>query len=209
MNWGHQADNLRILRSQIKLLSTQRSTSATSSLSDQWTTRCAVRKAATSLSKLYLTGLLSLGSECHKPHNVVARSQVISLACCYLMRNCIKCCFPGGRGDVPGFDTLKYTAIVVFGSILPMLHALVPPLLMSTSATFGPFFFKEATGPIAPLTLNSLEVMTSRDAPNAIVISPLSLGIVSCILSATYFHIEQVFNVTVESSAGKCKGNKI
>jgi len=64
--------------------------------------------------------------------------------------------------------------MVVPGSIPPKLHAFVPPRPTSRSLTFGLFFPRLVTGPIAPLTLNSLLVSTSSVAPNPICIIPSS-----------------------------------
>jgi hypothetical protein len=64
--------------------------------------------------------------------------------------------------------------IVVLAKMLPILQAVVPDSPISVSATEIPPFFKEEHGPIAPHTLYSREVNTSKLAANPIISCPAS-----------------------------------
>merc|ERR1712238_212109 len=104
----------------------------------------------------------------------MARNLVLPEEGKYLVTNCMYRSFPSGRGDDPGLVTSKYMATEVFGSTPPRDHAFVPPHPTSHSDTLGPFRPNPITVPIAPPTLNSREVCTSRVAPKAICNIPAS-----------------------------------
>ena len=74
---------------------------------------------------------------------------------------------------------LKIHAMVVAGSMPPSDHAYVPPRPISVSATDGPVFLSDETGPIAPAILNSRDVSTSNVPAKPMTRWPPSTGVSS------------------------------